>query len=47
VASDLEMSLSVYNLFDVNYSHPGTYDHVQTEIPQDGRTLGLNVKYSF
>jgi outer membrane receptor for ferrienterochelin and colicins len=47
VASDLEMSLSVYNLFDVAYSHPGTYDHVQTEIPQDGRTLGLNVKYSF
>jgi outer membrane receptor for ferrienterochelin and colicins len=47
VASDLEMSFSVYNLFDVDYSHPGTYDHVQTEIPQDGRTLGLNVKYSF
>jgi outer membrane receptor protein involved in Fe transport len=47
LTSDLEMSVSVYNLFDVNYSHPGTFDHVQTEIPQDGRTLGLNVKYSF
>ena len=47
LASDLEMSFSVYNLFDVDYAHPGTFDHVQTEIPQDGRTLGLNVKYSF
>jgi outer membrane receptor protein involved in Fe transport len=47
LASDLEMSLSVYNLFDVNYSHPGTFDHVQTEIPQDGRNLGVNLKYSF
>jgi iron complex outermembrane receptor protein len=47
LASDLEMSLSVYNLFDVDYSHSGTFDHIQTEIPQDGRTLGLNVKYSF
>ena len=47
VASNLEMSLSVYNLFNVDYSHPATFDHIQTEIPQDGRTLGMNLKYSF
>ncbi|MDF1526859.1 MAG: TonB-dependent receptor [bacterium] len=47
LTSNLEMSVSVYNLFNVDYSHPGTFDHVQTEIPQDERTFGLNVKYRF
>jgi len=43
----MEMSVSVRNLFNEDYSDPGSPDNVQTEIPQDGRTYSLQLKYRF
>ena len=38
----LEVSASVYNLFDKAYADPGGQEHVQDTIPQDG--LSFRVK---
>lgn len=43
----LDLSLSVYNLFDENYGYPGAEDHLQEVIQQDGRTFRAKVTYSF
>jgi iron complex outermembrane receptor protein len=42
----LEVSGSVYNLFDHKYEDPGSGEHVQDAIEQDGRTFWLKLKYS-
>jgi iron complex outermembrane receptor protein len=42
-----ELSGSIYNLFDRNYSYPGSPDHVQASIPQDGRTARIQLTYTF
>lgn len=47
LARNLEMSVSVYNLFNVNYGDPVSFDHVQVAIQQDTRTFGLQLKYIF
>jgi outer membrane receptor for ferrienterochelin and colicins len=43
----LEMSASVYNLFDTHYSYPGAAEHSQDVIPQDGRSFQVKVTYRF
>ncbi|WP_136515195.1 TonB-dependent receptor plug domain-containing protein [Geomonas edaphica] len=43
----LETSVSVYNLLDRRIVDPATTDHVQSVIPQDGRTYRLQVSYRF
>jgi iron complex outermembrane receptor protein len=43
----LEISGSVYNLFDKAYGVPGGEEHVQNVIPQDGRTFRIKVTASF
>ncbi len=43
----LEISASVYNLFDKSYGHPASPEHEQNLIPQDGRTWRLKATYSF
>jgi iron complex outermembrane receptor protein len=43
----LDVSLGVYNLFDVSYGYPGAEDHAQDVIEQDGRTLRGSVAYRF
>lgn len=43
----LEVSASVYNLFDANYGHPGAEDHLQDVIRQDGRSFRLKLTYRF
>ncbi len=43
----LEISGSVYNLFDKAYGVPGGEEHVQNVIPQNGRTFRLKVTASF
>jgi len=43
----LDVSASVYNLFDVLYEHPGFEEHSQDTIEQDGRQLRLKTSYSF
>ncbi len=44
---DLEFSTSVRNLFNEQYSDPGSGENIQDKIAQDGRTFWLKVKYGF
>lgn len=43
----MEIAASVYNLFDVEYAHPGFGEHAQDEIEQDGRTFRVGLTYRF
>ncbi|MBJ6798581.1 TonB-dependent receptor plug domain-containing protein [Geomonas propionica] len=43
----LEASFSIYNLLDRRLEDPATTDHVQSLIPQDGRTYRLLFSYRF
>lgn len=43
----LEVSASVYNLFDEEYEDPGSAEHAQNGIEQDGRTYRLKLSYLF
>lgn len=47
VLKGLEVSTSVRNLFGANYSDPGSAEHVQDAIDQDGRSFWLKIKYGF
>ena len=47
LAPGLELSASVYNLFDKRYADPGGQEHVQDLIPQDGRSYRLKLNYHF
>jgi iron complex outermembrane receptor protein len=40
-------SVSMYNLFDARYGDPGSEEHVQKTIEQDGRTFRLRIGYAF
>ena len=41
------LSASVYNLFDKEYGDPGSLEHLQDVIEQDGRTFRVKVTASF
>lgn len=43
----LEISGSVYNLFDKEYGDPGAEEHVQDILQQDGRSFRIKVTYLF
>ena len=43
----LELSASVYNLFDKKYFHSGSPEHLQDRIQQDGRTFQIKANYRF
>ena len=43
----LELSASVYNLFDTHYGDPGAEEHRQDIIPQDGRSFRFKLTYGF
>jgi iron complex outermembrane receptor protein len=43
----LEISASVYNLFDERYADPATPFHLQDLIPQPGRTFRVKATYRF
>lgn len=43
----IEMSLSVYNLFDKRYGDPGSEENEQDIIEQDGRTFRIKFLYRF
>ena len=47
IARNLEVSASVYNLFDREYGDPGSEEHVQDIIRQDGRGFRLSGVYRF
>lgn len=42
-----ELSASVYNLFDAHYSDPGSTEHIQDLIAQDGRNFRLKLSCRF
>lgn len=43
----LEVSGSIYNLFDKKYEDPGSEEHRQDAIEQDGRTFRIKLTYAF
>ena len=43
----LSVAGSAYNLFDEDYGDVASEEHMQAEIPQDGRTYRLKVYYHF
>ena len=43
----LELSASVYNLFNTRYEDPGGEEHRQDVIPQDGRSFRFKLTYGF
>ncbi|HLB30735.1 MAG TPA: TonB-dependent receptor [Gammaproteobacteria bacterium] len=47
LAHGLEVSASVYNLFDEEYFDPGSEEHIQDMIRQDGRGLRVSLSYRF
>ncbi len=42
-----EASFTAYNLFDKQYSDPPGPEHIQQQLPQDGRSVRLKITYSF
>jgi iron complex outermembrane receptor protein len=47
IVKGLEFSASVYNLLDTKYAFPGTEDHREDTIPQDGRSFRVKLTYRF
>ena len=43
----LDLSASVYNLFDKRYSDPGSAEHPEESIPQDGRNIAVKAVFRF
>jgi iron complex outermembrane receptor protein len=43
----LDLTLSVYNLFDAAYAHPASEEHAQEVIAQDRRNIRLRASYGF
>lgn len=43
----VELSASIYNLFDTRYAYPGFGEHAQDALEQDGRTFRVKVTYRF
>lgn len=43
----MTVSTGVYNLFDVAYDFPGSEEHAQDMLRQDGRTFQLKINYLF
>jgi outer membrane receptor protein involved in Fe transport len=47
LAKDLDLSLTVGNLFDKRYAHPGADTNWQNALEQDGRSVRLAAQYRF
>jgi len=47
IVKGLELSASVYNLFDVDYGYPGGSEHRQDIIEQDGISFRVKLTYRF
>lgn len=41
-----ELSLGIYNLLNRRYADPGSTEHLQATLPQDGRQLQLRLAYA-
>ena len=42
-----DVSASLYNLFDKNYSDPGAEEHIQNALRQDGRNFRIKLTFRF
>ena len=47
IIKGLEVSASIYNLFDKKYGNPGAEEHVQDSIEQDGLSFRFKCAYRF
>ncbi len=47
IAKGLEVGLGIQNLFDKRYAHPAADINWQNALDQDGRSIALNLTYSF
>ena len=47
LVKNLDLSLGIYNLFDQHYSDPATAAHLQSQIPQNGRSFRFKLTYRF
>jgi len=47
ILEELELSASVYNMFDKKYGDPGAGEHAQDILTQDGRTFRFKLTYTF
>lgn len=47
IYENFDVSFTVFNLFDAEYDFPGSTEHAQDVIRQDGRTFELRVGYKF
>jgi len=47
IIGTLDLSLSVYNLFDEEYEVPGSAEHLQAGLEQAGRNILFKATYSF
>ena len=43
----VDLSASVYNLFDERFGHPGSAEHTQDVIEQNGRSFRVKLTYRF
>jgi iron complex outermembrane receptor protein len=43
----LDVSATIYNVFDRKYGYPGGPEHLQKTIEQDGRTFRVKLTYRF
>jgi iron complex outermembrane receptor protein len=43
----IDLSAGVYNLFDTRYADPGSEEHVQDALAQDGRSLRVKLSWRF
>ena len=47
VFNNADLSVGVYNVFDRSYADPGSAEHLQSAIAQDGRTIRIKLAYAF
>ena len=47
VVQNLELSASIYNVTNATYSDPGSEEHRQDSIVQDGRNFRVRLTYHF
>jgi outer membrane receptor for ferrienterochelin and colicins len=45
LAKNFDLSAGLYNLFDKRYADSGSLEHIETSIPQDGRSLRVKLTY--
>lgn len=47
VFNHADLSVGVYNVFDRRYADPGSAEHLQSAIEQDGRNIRVKLAYAF